>query len=62
MNLIRPLFHSFWLAIASPGFEMDEFAGTALRELPQARDTLAALLAKHPDLKQARDLQARLTP
>jgi putative intracellular protease/amidase len=33
-----------------------------LGELPQARDTLAALLAKHPDLKQARDLQARLTP
>lgn len=31
-----------------------------LGQLPQARDTLAALLAKHPELKQAQDLQARL--
>ncbi|TNJ34285.1 DJ-1/PfpI family protein [Arenimonas terrae] len=33
-----------------------------LGQTAAARETLAALLAKHPDLKQARDLQARLTP
>lgn len=30
--------------------------------VPQARDTLAALLAKHPELKQAQALKARLNP
>lgn len=33
-----------------------------LGDVPQARNTLDALLAMHPDLKQARDLQARLAP
>ena len=33
-----------------------------LGQAAQARDTLATLLAKHPELKQAQDLQARLNP
>lgn len=32
-----------------------------LGETAQARETLAAVLAKHPDLTQARDMQARLS-